>query len=39
VFCAREIIQLFYVVFFVVRAVQNFDFMRVINETINYVVP
>jgi hypothetical protein len=39
VFCACEILQLFSVVFFLVRAVRNFDFLRVINETINYVMP
>jgi len=39
VFFAREIIQLFSVVLFVVRAMHNFYLVLVINEKINYVMP
>jgi hypothetical protein len=34
-FCAYEIIQLFFVVFYVATAVNKFDFRLLINETCN----
>jgi hypothetical protein len=39
VFCACDIVQLFSVVFCVVRTVNKFDFRHVINETPNKCQP